>query len=205
MRKYVNETLSDDRSGTPQWIRDGWPTTPFLDLTGAPTRTPTRNSISAVAELPLSVTLVGFADQAYTIGERFYYEVELANHTNTPIAIPWSPDPAWLDNVPAERVFSSSISLLLGNNISRDHVLAGAFMYGDPDGLTSVHTLNPGTSVRLRASGHWSVSGVNFRQYLPLTDGRLTIKAVYRLQTGTLLRSTAASQPSTLTLVMPPQ
>lgn len=176
---------------------------PMLDLTvpvgpaGA-----VESRVSKTGPLHLEVAFVDLPDRTYFLDEPFQYEVEVKNPTQVPITIPWSIDPGWLRAEPEAR-FEGAVALLMGNGVGPDRPIGGTSMYGDAGTPTSVHTMNPGTSIHLRAIGSWSGAGVNFKPYLAATDGRIYVKAVYRLHTGTLLATTRPSEGRNLTLAFP--
>jgi len=179
---------------------------PVLDLTVLPTTTSSNGragGFSLTAELPLTVAIVYPSDQTYTVGEPFQYELEIANNSTAGVSIPWSNDSAWQENVTDSEAFDASISLALGDGIGKSLFLTGAVMYGRLDVAASIHSLTPGTSVRIRATGVWSLPGVKMRDYLDPTDGRVSITAVYRIRNGKVLASTIPSPPRSLTLEMP--
>ena len=165
-----------------------------------------RVSISSRGVLPLTVTITELPDQTYLVRDSFQYEVTVTNHSPAALTIPWSGDPRWQNDVPDSGVFRAGLSLELGSGNGSDHVLTAAAMYGDVASPASVHVLAPGASVRVRASGQWSLSDsrVKLRDYLAQTDGRVHVRATYRLTTGTHSASAPASELRHVTLVFPP-
>ncbi len=163
-------------------------------------------SLSTLATVASLESVTGrFSGRTYFIGKPFHYEVEISNPTSAAVVIPWSADPQWMNNLADHDVVLGSVTLFLRNGIGTDRVLGGALSYGDPQSPASVRSLAPGETVRIRALDYWSGAGPNLKQYLAQTGGRAYIKAVFRLQTGTLLASTHPSAARELTLMVRPQ
>lgn len=177
---------------------------PLLDLT-TPFENPSQQAraISETTPLQMAVEIIDPPDQGYTVGEEFQYEVEITNTSAVSVSIPWSADPTGLDDVSNEQVFQASVALMLRNGANDQRVLTGAIMYGRPDISSSILVLAPGMKARIRAASRWSVSGIRMTTFVAPQSGRVNITAIYRLQTGMTVSSTAPSSPRGVTLTMP--
>jgi hypothetical protein len=160
-------------------------------------------TISTTSDLQASIALVNLVDREYTVGDEFQYDVEITNTSGAMLQLPWSANPEGLTDVADAQAFEASLSLTIANGSNQERVLTGVSMYGRPDIPSSTLTLAPGMSARIHAAGAWTVAGVRMSVFVAPQNGRMSLRAVYRLQRGTTLASTAPSASQGLTLRMP--
>jgi len=135
----------------------------------------------------------------------FQYEVTITNGGDSNILIPWSGDSLWEEGVALEELFGAGISLRISNGSGPDMLLEGGAVrvFGQIASPSSVYSLAPGQSVRIRATGRWAAGGVSLRDFLAGSNGVARISAVYRLHRGTAVGESATSPHRNVTLQWP--
>lgn len=166
---------------------------------GASTRS---SGFSEVKHLPISVSITELSDQDQLLNTPFEYEVQLTNVGSNAITIPWSVD-AGLNEVPSNSLIEASIVLSLANAVGEHYSLGATDTYGRMDEPSTVYSLQPGASVRIRLTSKWALSRINPVAYLGSQAASVAVNATYRLITHSTLWSTTPSTSKLVTLVVP--
>lgn len=168
----------------------------LLDLTKKASA-PDSNNLGAVSDglvggsgtqrvsLPIMLTLESLDKKTYTTGERFIYEVVIANIGERPITLPWEPEKNKLRSNARNKpggLLEMSLALVV-DELRGDAIFGVEKIYASNAFPQSLKTLLPGQSVRIRVPGGWYFGDQNILKRLQAGQlQRLNVRAELTLR-----------------------